>query len=167
MPGPPVASSRQVSRSLSSPTRCSGSDPVPPCDPSSLPQRGKCIDKQNKVVKEDPVDSAPLVPALCVLWVRNQEEVPSSGRRRFNFFASGRFREYFSAHEEISSQRHIRCIRSWYSPRGILVSFGLMIILQLFVARSVFGQLLAAGGGDPKDWKVYIANAPGKLPKLI
>jgi hypothetical protein len=42
-----------------------------------------------------------------------------------------------------------------------------MIILQLFVARSVFGQLLAAGGGDPKDWKVYIANAPGKLPKLI
>ena len=35
------------------------------------------------------------------------------------------------------------------------------------VARSVFDRLVSASGGDPKDWKVYIANAPGKLPKLI
>lgn len=105
---------------------------------------------------------APMVAGLGVLWLTNQEEVPSSGRKRLNFFTSGKLRKYFIGHDyqfflPVCFLRAIVALAP-QNP-GLIWPQDHPTAL---VVESVFDGLLASSGIDPAGWKIYIANAPGK-----
>lgn len=96
------------------------------------------------------------------VWVQFQEVVPSSCRKRLNFFASGRLREFMVAHErnyfpEISLMDGILELAKkqpglvWADAHPVTV-----------VVRTVFARLIASSGVDPEGAKIYLVNAPSE-----
>jgi hypothetical protein len=102
---------------------------------------------------------------LGVLWVKFQEEVPFSGRKRLNFFGgTGDFQKYMLGHKQ-------QCLASVSYLEKILVlaprNPGLIWPddhPMTVVVKSIFNRLVASSGVDPAGWAVYIANAPSKSP---
>ena len=104
----------------------------------------------------------PIIPLSGYLWITNQEEMPISGRRRLNFFADGKLREFFSAHEgnHVLQTRFVHLVLALARTEpGITWPDDHPTSL---VAKSVCERLVVSNGGDPAAWHVHIANAPGK-----
>jgi len=65
-----------------------------------LPQMGERLATEDKMVKRIAWMTIPLVPSLVPALVHKPRESTKLRRRRLNFFASGKLRDYMSHHED-------------------------------------------------------------------
>jgi hypothetical protein len=99
-----------------------------------------------------------MVGLIGGFWFWNQETVPITGRRRFNFIS----------HEYLEENEHK------FSPYVFLFHLTMAIIQDKptlllpadhpmnVVVQKVFYRLLEAQGQDPSDWKISVVRAPGR-----
>jgi len=99
-----------------------------------------------------------MIGVLGSPWLWNQEEVPITGRKRFNFIS----------HEHLEENEHK------FFPKVVLLHFTMTIAQDKpsvllpadhpvnVVVQKVFYRLLEAQGQDSSGWKIGVVRAPSK-----
>jgi metalloendopeptidase OMA1, mitochondrial len=99
-----------------------------------------------------------MISLLGAFWFWNQETVPITGRKRFNFIGH----EYLEENEyQFFPQvflHHLTMKILQDDRRALLPADHPMDV----VVQKVFYQLLEAQGQDPSGWKISVIRAPGR-----
>lgn len=108
-----------------------------------------------------------ITAGLGAIWVKFQEEVPFSGRKRLNLFGSGDSQKYLLGYIQ---KRHL-CITNLERILALAPQKPGLIWPDdhpaTIVVKSVFSRLVVSSGVDPAGWMIYIANAPGRCQSCL